>query len=84
MTLESRIVSASADISGGIAFIVLGAMFASFMLFFLLPLVFFSTKESRKRPVFYLSIASILLGCIEGFMLTHFYVRILLHVSLPC
>lgn len=78
MMLESRIVSDNADISGGIVFIILGSIFGSFMLFFLLPLFFFSTTESRKRPVFYLSIASVLLGCIEGFMLTQFYVRILL------
>ena len=78
MRSESRIISASANISGSITFLILGAISGSVMLLLRLQLFLFSTTESRKRPVFYLSTASVLLGCIEGFMLTHFYVRMFL------
>ncbi|KAJ7845890.1 hypothetical protein B0H13DRAFT_1908157 [Mycena leptocephala] len=35
-------------------------------------------RETRKRPVFYLSIASLILGIIEGFMLAHLYAQAIL------
>ncbi|KAJ7937716.1 hypothetical protein B0H13DRAFT_1852352 [Mycena leptocephala] len=62
MGSESRIISASANISGRITFVILGAISGSFMLLFLLQLFLFSTTESRKRPVFYLSTASSLIN----------------------
>ncbi|KAJ7926563.1 hypothetical protein B0H13DRAFT_1591216 [Mycena leptocephala] len=81
LLLDRRVISPTDDISVSITFIVIGSIFGSFMVLILLPLFFFSTRETRKRPVFYLSIASLILGIIEGFMLAHLYVSsfVLIH-----
>ncbi|KAJ7882810.1 hypothetical protein B0H14DRAFT_2702896, partial [Mycena olivaceomarginata] len=73
LLLDRRVISPTDDISVSITFIVISSIFGSFMVLILLPLFFFSTRETRKRPVFYLSIASLILGIIEGFMLAHLY-----------
>jgi hypothetical protein len=73
LLLDRRVISPTDDISVSITFILIGSIFGSFMVLILLPLFFFSTRETRKRPVFYLSIASLILGIIEGFMLAHLY-----------
>jgi len=66
------------DTGASITFMLIGAIFASFLVPMLISLLLFSTRESRRRSLFYLNASALLFGIVQGVMLTALYARTLL------